>query len=115
MRFAAWSASERTLSIHAIFTTRRETFYWVTVLFTFALGTAVGDLIAERLAVGYWKSALLFAGAIAVVSFARLVLRGTRSSPPDGLRPDAVPGRVDRQLHVPRLTVAWTSARPSRA
>jgi uncharacterized membrane-anchored protein len=73
--FAAWYASERTLSIHTIFTTRREIFYWVTVLFTFALGTAAGDLIAEKLAVGYWKSALLFAGAIAVVSFAHLALR----------------------------------------
>jgi len=65
--FAAWFASERTLSIHTITTSRREGFYWLTVLFTFALGTAAGDLIAEKLAVGYWKSALLFAGAIAIV------------------------------------------------
>ena len=62
--FAAWYASERTLSIHTIVTTRREAFYWLTVLFTFALGTAAGDLTAERLAVGYWKSALLFAALI---------------------------------------------------
>ena len=48
--FAAWYASERTLSIHTIVTTRREAFYWLTVLFTFALGTAAGDLTAERLA-----------------------------------------------------------------
>ena len=61
--FAAWYASERTLSIHTIVTTRREAFYWLAVLFTFALGTAAGDLTAERLAVGYWKSALLFGGA----------------------------------------------------
>ena len=47
--FAAWYASERTLSIHTIVTTRREGFYWLTVLFTFALGTAAGDLTAERL------------------------------------------------------------------
>ena len=47
--FAAWYASERTLSIHTIVTTRREAFYWLAVLFTFALGTAAGDLIAERL------------------------------------------------------------------
>jgi uncharacterized membrane-anchored protein len=65
--FAAWFASERTLSIHTIVTTRRESFYWLAVLFTFALGTAAGDLTAERLAVGYWKSAVLFATAIAVV------------------------------------------------
>ena len=47
--FAAWYASERTLSIHTIVTTRREAFYWLAVLFTFALGTAAGDLTAERL------------------------------------------------------------------
>jgi uncharacterized membrane-anchored protein len=65
--FAAWYASERTLSIHTIVTVRREAFYWLAVLFTFALGTAAGDLTAERLAVGYWKSALLFGGLIAAV------------------------------------------------
>jgi uncharacterized membrane-anchored protein len=70
--FIAWYASERTLSIHTIYTTRREAFYWLTVLFTFALGTAAGDLMAERLAVGYWKSALIFAGLIAVVFVAHL-------------------------------------------
>ena len=45
---------ERTLSIHTIVTTRREAFYWLAVLFTFALGTAAGDLVAERLGLGYW-------------------------------------------------------------
>jgi uncharacterized membrane-anchored protein len=71
--FGAWYASERTLSIHTILTTRREGFYWLTVLFTFALGTAAGDLVAEKLAVGYWNSAALFAGAIAVAFFAHRV------------------------------------------
>jgi hypothetical protein len=66
--FAAWYASERTLSIHTIYTTRREGFYWLAVLFTFALGTAAGDLAAERLALGYWLSAVLFAGTIAAVA-----------------------------------------------
>jgi uncharacterized membrane-anchored protein len=66
--FAVWYASERTLSIHTIYTTKREGFYWLAVLFTFALGTAAGDLIAERLAVGYAWSVVLFAGAIAVVA-----------------------------------------------
>src|SRR4029079_11447062 len=65
--FAAWYASERTLSIHTIVTTRREVFYWLTVLFTLSLGTAAGDLTAESLAVGYWKSALLFAALIGIV------------------------------------------------
>ncbi len=68
--FALWYASERTLSIHSIVTVRREGFYWLAILFTFALGTAAGDLIAEKLNVGYWKSALLFAALIAVVTVA---------------------------------------------
>ena len=70
--FAAWYVSERTLSIHTIVTTRRETFYWLTVLFTFALGTAAGDLAAERLALGYFLSAVLFAVVIGLVTLAHL-------------------------------------------
>jgi uncharacterized membrane-anchored protein len=68
--FAAWYRSERTLSIHTIVTTRREAFYWLAILFTFALGTAAGDLTAERLNVGYLNSALLFGGLIAVIAVA---------------------------------------------
>src|SRR4051812_2819432 len=73
--FAIWWLSERTLSIHTIFTTRRESFYWLAVLFTFALGTAAGDLTAERLNVGYAWSVVLFAGAIALVAAAHYGLR----------------------------------------
>jgi uncharacterized membrane-anchored protein len=73
--FAAWYASERTLSIHTIYSTRREAFYWLAVLFTFALGTAAGDLTAERLNVGYAWSAVLFAVVIAAVTFAHLRFR----------------------------------------
>jgi len=65
--FAVWYASERTLSIHTIFTMRREAFYWLAILFTFALGTAAGDLAAERLGLGYWKAALVFGAAIGLV------------------------------------------------
>jgi uncharacterized membrane-anchored protein len=68
--FGFWFASERTLSIHTIVTSRREAFYWLAVLFTFALGTAAGDLAAERLGLGYGPSALIFAGMIAVVALA---------------------------------------------
>ncbi|HEV7825816.1 MAG TPA: hypothetical protein VGP02_13010 [Mycobacteriales bacterium] len=68
--FAAWYASEHTLSIHSITTRRREALYWLAVLFTFALGTAGGDLTAERLDVGYWRSAVLFATLIAIVTVA---------------------------------------------
>jgi uncharacterized membrane-anchored protein len=73
--FAAWYARERTLSIHTIYTTRREAWYWLTVLFTFALGTAAGDLLAEKINIGYWKSALIFGGAIAVIFFLHRVLK----------------------------------------
>jgi len=52
--FAAWYRSERTLSIHSIVTTRREACYWLAILLTFALGTAAGDLTAERLSLGYF-------------------------------------------------------------
>ncbi|MDB5238597.1 MAG: putative rane-anchored protein [Candidatus Kaiserbacteria bacterium] len=65
--FAGWYASEKTLSIHSIVTTRRETFYWLAILFTFALGTAAGDLSAERFALGYLTSALIFGGLIAII------------------------------------------------
>ena len=70
--FAVWYASERTLSIHTIYSTRREIFYWAAILFTFALGTAAGDLLAERMALGYAWSALLFGTAIAVIATAHL-------------------------------------------
>ncbi len=70
MTFVAWFASEKTLSIHSIFTTKREAYYWLTILFTFALGTAAGDLISEGLNLGYLLSAVMFAAAIAVVTIA---------------------------------------------
>jgi uncharacterized membrane-anchored protein len=73
--FATWFAFERTLSIHTIYTTRREGFYWLAILFTFALGTAAGDLTAEKLNVGYLNSALLFGSLIAIVAVAHFRLK----------------------------------------
>ena len=73
--FAVWYAVERTLSIHSIVTTRREAFYWLAILFTFALGTAAGDLIAEKADLGYGISIAIFGGAIALVAFAHYVFR----------------------------------------
>jgi uncharacterized membrane-anchored protein len=73
--FAAWYASEHTLSIHTIYTTRREAFYWLAILFTFALGTAAGDLSAEKFNLGYGVSILVFGGMIAAVAFAHYALR----------------------------------------
>lgn len=72
--FVVWYRRERTLSIHHIDTVGRESFYWLAVLFTFALGTAAGDLLSERLGLGYWLSATLFAAAIAAVALAYFAL-----------------------------------------
>jgi len=68
--FAAWYAREKSLSIHSISTARREAFYWLAILFTFALGTAAGDLVAEGLNLGFWISALMFGALIALVAVA---------------------------------------------
>jgi uncharacterized membrane-anchored protein len=73
--FAIWFAVERTLSIHTIFTTRREGFYWLAILFTFALGTAAGDLSAEKFSLGYGPSILIFGGMIAAVTAAHYLLK----------------------------------------
>ncbi|MBI0379607.1 hypothetical protein JBE27_25825, partial [Streptomyces albiflaviniger] len=72
--FVVWYRRERTLSIHNIDSTSRESFYWLAVLFTFALGTAAGDLVSERMNLGYWLSAVLFALAIAAVAVAHFAL-----------------------------------------
>jgi len=64
--FATWRATEHTLSIHTIDTTRRELFYWATVVATFAMGTAVGDYTAVTVNLGYLPSAALFAGLILI-------------------------------------------------
>jgi uncharacterized membrane-anchored protein len=73
--FAVWFWFERTLSIHTIMTTRREAFYWLAILFAFALGTAAGDLVAEKADLGYAVSIAIFGAAIAAVAFAHYVLR----------------------------------------
>jgi uncharacterized membrane-anchored protein len=64
--FVAWYRTEGTLSIHSITTVRREAFYWATVMATFALGTALGDLTATTLKLGYFSSAVLFLVVIAI-------------------------------------------------
>ena len=71
LTFAMWYWKEKTLSIHSIFTKRREMFYWLTILFTFALGTASGDLIAEGLGLGYLVTGIIVAVVIACVVVAR--------------------------------------------
>lgn len=74
LTFALWYRKEKTLSIHSIFTKRREAFYWLAILFTFALGTASGDLMAEQLGLGYVVTGLIIAGLI--VAFALAWKRG---------------------------------------
>ncbi|WP_211233184.1 COG4705 family protein [Solirubrobacter soli] len=71
--FAVWWSVERTLSIHTIFTTRRESFYWLAILFTFALGTAAGDLVAEKASLGYGISIAIFGGVIVLIAIAHYV------------------------------------------
>ncbi len=65
--FMVWYARERTLSIHTIVTTRRELFYWTAILFTFALGTAAGDLATEALSLGFTVGVLVFGTLIAAI------------------------------------------------
>ena len=72
--FAVWFGSEKTLSIHSIYTSRREAFYWLAILFTFALGTAAGDLVAEQFALGYLATGILFGMIIASLTLGYFVL-----------------------------------------
>ena len=62
--FFVWYKVEGSLSIHSIFTPKREMFYWAAILLTFALGTASGDLLGESVGLGYWLSAVIFGIAI---------------------------------------------------
>jgi uncharacterized membrane-anchored protein len=73
--FVLWYKSEKTLSIHSIYTRRREGFYWATVLATFALGTATGDMTATTLHLGYFSSGVLFAVLIALPAVAYKLFR----------------------------------------
>ena len=68
--FVVWYATEKTLSIHSIYTWRREAFYWATVMATFALGTALGDLTAVTFHLGFLASGVLFAVVIAIPAVA---------------------------------------------
>ena len=73
--FGCWYASEKTLAMHSIDTTKRELFYWAAILFTFALGTATGDLVAETFKLGYTQATLIFGVLIAIVIASYYYLR----------------------------------------
>jgi hypothetical protein len=68
--FCMWYVSEKTLSVHSIVTTRREAFYWLTILCTSALGTATGDLYSEGLGLGYLLTGIIVALLISVFAIA---------------------------------------------
>jgi uncharacterized membrane-anchored protein len=71
--FTIWYLQEKTLSIHSIVTRKREAFYWLAILVTFALGTAAGDLMAEGLGLGYLVTGVIVAALIAVFAVARML------------------------------------------
>jgi len=73
--FGLWYTSEKTLAMHSIDTAKREIFYWVAILFTFALGTATGDLFAETFKLGYTQATLIFGVLIALVAVSYYYLR----------------------------------------
>jgi uncharacterized membrane-anchored protein len=66
--FSIWYRGERTLAMKSIITKKREAFYWLAILFTFALGTATGDWLAEAVGLGYGLSALVYAASIGVIA-----------------------------------------------
>ncbi|TVX98998.1 hypothetical protein FPZ49_34125 [Paenibacillus cremeus] len=75
LTFLFWFMSEKTLSIHSIFTRKREVFYWLTILFTFALGTAMGDLFSEQLGLGYLRTGITVTVIIICIFLAWKILR----------------------------------------
>ena len=75
LNFVVWYVVEKTISVHSIVTTRREAFYWLAILFTFALGTAAGDLTAEKFRLGYLTSLFIFAGLIMVITIAHFTVK----------------------------------------
>ena len=121
--FFVWHRTERTLSIHSITTPRREMFYWLTVMATFALGTAAGDLTATTMGLGYLASGVLFAVVIAVPAlahwkagmnavfafwFAYIITRPLGASLADWMAVPPARGGLD--LGLGTVSVAWTVA-----
>ena len=102
LTFVLWYVVEKTLSVHSIFTTRREAFYWLTILFTFALGTAAGDLCAEKYGLGYVASVYIFAGLIAIVTLIYHSVKGLL----------AVEGRHQSPYAVLAFWLAYIVTRP---
>ena len=110
--FITWHRVERTLSIHSIFTLRRELFYWAAVLATFAMGTALGDMTAYVFHLGFFSSGLLFTFLFAIPGLAYRFAGLTLCSLLDGVRPHPANGGVLRRLagRTHRVWAAWTGA-----
>ena len=75
LTFGLWYAKEKTLSIHSINSLKRETYYWIAILFTFSLGTAAGDWAAESLGLGYLNAAIVFGALIALTAVSRYLFK----------------------------------------
>ena len=75
--FTWWYRSEGTLSIHSITNAKREGFYWATVITTFALGTAVGDMTATTFGWGYLTSGIVFTIVILLVALVQYLMRSS--------------------------------------
>ncbi|HET9098333.1 MAG TPA: hypothetical protein VFN51_01830 [Candidatus Saccharimonadales bacterium] len=73
--FIGWYKTEGTLSIHSIYTRRREAFYWLAVLSTFAMGTALGDLFAFGFKLGFLTSGLIFLALFLVPTLIYLIFK----------------------------------------
>lgn len=73
--FFLWRQTEGTLSIHSVTTTRREVFYWLTVLATFALGTAAGDLFAFTFKLGFLTAGIIFAAVFVLPGIGHKLFR----------------------------------------
>jgi uncharacterized membrane-anchored protein len=116
LTFGAWYAKEGTLSIHSIFTARREAFYWLAILFTFALGTATGDLVAEKLGVGYLFTGLIVLGVIAAAHPPRFHrgAGGDGARGAEGARPDPAGGRCAGRAPESRRDRLLRAARAAR-
>jgi len=73
--FTVWFLNEKTLSIHSIFTAKREGFYWLAILFTFAFGTAAGDLVSEGMGMGYAPAIAIFGGLIVLIAISHFYFK----------------------------------------
>jgi len=73
-----WRFSEGTLSVSNIRTTKAELFYWITILFSNTLGTALGDFLSDDSKLGFLGGAALIGGLLAAITIAAYTTRINR-------------------------------------